>query len=357
MDLADRLTRAWYAPRAGALARLLAPLAWLYAAVVAVRRALYRRGILVPQRVGVPVVVIGNVTVGGTGKTPLALALAEALAARGWHPGFVSRGYGRGGDEVRVVRPGDDANAVGDEPLLLAATGHPVAVGRDRAAAARALVAAHPPVDVVIADDGLQHYALARDVEIAVVDASRGFGNGRMLPAGPLREPLARLDEVDAIVRLVDAACAEAVAGRGDGRETVMTHEPVAWRNLADPGRRADPATFRPARAWAIAGTGHPERFFALVRALGVEARTRAFPDHHDYVRSDLDLDQAESILMTAKDAVKCAAFADARLWALDIRARIDGALVDRVETKLDGSEAPGDPRLPGDQGPARLRS
>ena len=245
---------------------------------------------------------------------------------------------------------------MGDEPLLLAASGHPVAVGRDRAAAARALVAAHPSVDVVIADDGLQHYALARDVEIAVVDASRGFGNGWMLPAGPLREPLARLDEVDAIVRLVDAAGAEAVASRGDGRETVMTHEPVAWRNLADPARRADPATFRPARAWAIAGTGHPERFFALVRALGVEARTRAFPDHHDYVRSDLDLDQAESILMTAKDAVKCAGFADARLWALDIRARIDGALVDRVEAKLDGSQAARDPRLPGDQGPARLR-
>jgi tetraacyldisaccharide 4'-kinase len=323
---------AWYAPRTTALAAALVPASGLYAAAVAARRWLYRRGVLASERVRAPVVVVGNVSAGGSGKTPLAIALADALASRGWHPGFVSRGYGRTADASRLVSRGDDPALVGDEPLLLAATGRTVAVGRRRAEAARLLLDADRDCDIVVADDGLQHYALARDVEIVAIDEARGFGNGRMLPAGPLREPPARLAEADAIVRLVDAAAWRVT---GDAHDTLMAHEPVRWRNLADPTLAADPATFRPAGAWAIAGTANPARFFSMVRALGIDVRTRAFPDHHRYGAPDLALPGAEAILMTAKDGVKCTAFADRRCWALDIRARIDPSLVDRIEEIL----------------------
>lgn len=338
MAFADRLVAAWYAPRETPLSISLAPLAGVYRLAVLARRTLYRRGVLDAERLPVPVVVVGNVTAGGSGKTPLAIALAEALASRGRHPGFVSRGYGRERGAPRIVSPGDDPEIAGDEPLLLAAAGFPVAVGDDRVAAARLLLARHPGCDVVVADDGLQHYALARDVEIAAVDETRGLGNGRMLPAGPLREPASRLDEVSAVVRLVEAG---AWRTTGDARETLMAHVPLRWRNLADPARHEDPASFRPREAWAIAGTANPARFFALVAALGIDARTRAFEDHHRYVAADLELPGAQAILMTAKDAVKCARFADRRCWALDIRARIDPALVDRIEEILRGHQAP----------------
>lgn len=329
---ADRLVAAWYAPRLEPLAAALVPLAVVYAGAVAARRSLYRLGLLRTSRVRAPVVVVGNLTAGGSGKTPLAIAIAEALASRGWRPGYVSRGYGRRGDAPRLVAPDDDPDEVGDEPLLLAATGLPVAVGRRRARAAALLLEAEPSCNVVVADDGLQHYALARDVEIAAIDEARGFGNGWMLPAGPLREPHSRLDEVDAVVRLVPA---DAWRATGNPRETLTAHEPVRWRNVADPSIAHAPGAMRSASAWAIAGTAHPARFFDLVRALGVEARTRAFPDHHRYAAGDLALPDADAILMTMKDAVKCARYADRRCWALEIRARIDPALVDRIEEKL----------------------
>ncbi|HET9340200.1 MAG TPA: tetraacyldisaccharide 4'-kinase [Casimicrobiaceae bacterium] len=332
MASSDRVLAAWYARRPTALAVALAPLSGVFAAAVAARRALYRHGMLRVERVRAPVVVVGNVTAGGSGKTPLAIALAGALAERGWHPGFVSRGYGRRSAEARIVRPGDAPDDVGDEPLLLAATGRPVAIGRRRVEAARRLLDTEPGCDRVIADDGLQHYQLARDVEIAAVDDDRALGNGLMLPAGPLREPPSRLRDVDAVVRLV---AGDAWRAAEDPRETLMAHEPVRWRNLADPARHEDPATFRPEAAWAIAGTANPQRFFALVARLGIDARTRAFPDHHRYVAGDLALPGARAILMTAKDAVKCARWADERCWVLDIRARIDPALVDRIEEKL----------------------
>ena len=332
MPSADRLLATWYARRMTPLAVALSPLAGVFATAVATRRALYDHGMLHVERVRAPVVVVGNLTAGGSGKTPLAIALAEALAARGWHPGFVSRGHGRRARDVRLVQAGDAPDDVGDEPLLLAATGRPVAIGRRRAAAARLLLERVPACDIVVADDGLQHYELARDVEVAAIDDERALGNGLMLPAGPLREPRSRLADVDAVVRLV---ASEAWRPTGDARETLMAHEPVRWRNLADRSRSADPATFRPPSAWAIAGTANPQRFFALVAKLGIDARTRAFPDHHRYAAADLALPGAQAILMTAKDAVKCTPWADERFWALDIRARIDPALVDRIEEKL----------------------
>ena len=329
---------AWYAPALAPLAALLLPLSWLFAAAVALRRALYRRGVLRATRVAVPVVVIGNVTVGGTGKTPLAIALAQALSARGRRPGIVSRGYGAAGAAPREVRPGDDPSAVGDEPLLLAAAGVPVVVARDRVAAARALLAAHPACDVILADDGLQHYALARDVEVVVVDGTRGYGNGRMLPAGPLREPRARVDLADAVVTLVAQALPESAAA--SGRRTTMTHEPAGLRSLADPARHVDPGAWPRGTVHAVAGTGNPRRFFDLLARMGIEAVPHAFPDHHAFVPADLDFPGASAIVMTAKDAVKCARFADARLHALDIRAVIDPALVALILERIDGRQA-----------------
>ncbi|GIK86444.1 MAG: tetraacyldisaccharide 4'-kinase [Burkholderiales bacterium] len=339
MALRDALIASWYAPRATPLALALAPLGWVFRALVALRRALYRSGVLRARRVRVPVVVVGNITVGGAGKTPLVAALVRELAARGRRPGVVSRGYGGAVRGVREVRPGDAPALVGDEPLLLAAAGCPVVVGRERAAAAQALLDAHPGCDVVVCDDGLQHYALARDVEIVAIDARRGLGNGRLLPAGPLREPRSRLDEVDAIVRLVDGAGDAPRAGT-NGRETTMTHVPAGLRNLADPARRVDPSDWRGARVHAVAGIAHPQRFFDLLARLGVQAVPHAFGDHHAFTPADLALPGADVIVMTAKDAVKCAGFADERCHALDIRACLDPALVALVMDRLDGRQA-----------------
>jgi len=297
--------------------------------------------VLASTRVPVPVVVVGNVAVGGTGKTPLVIALANALAEHGRRPGIVSRGYGTSGAAPREVTPGDDPVEVGDEPLLLAASGVPVVVARDRVAAARALLATHPSCDLILADDGLQHYALARDIEIVAVDGTRAFGNGRMLPAGPLREPRSRADAADAIVTLVTPdASREPATVDARGRRTTMTHVPVGLRNLAEPSRRVDPTAWPHGTVHAVAGTGNPRRFFDLLARMGIEAVPHAFADHHAFVPADLDFAGASAIVMTAKDAVKCARFADARLHALDIRAVIDPALVALILERIDGRQA-----------------
>ena len=347
------LTRAWYAPHPTALSVALLPLAWAFGSVAALRRLAYRHGLLRSVRIGVPVVVVGNLTAGGAGKTPLVATLVDALRTRGFHPGIVSRGYGRRGREPRSVVASDDPLEAGDEPLILAEAGVPVWVGADRAAAAQALVAAHPDVDVIVADDGLQHYALARDVEIAVVDGERALGNRRLLPAGPLREPPSRLETVDAVVRLR----AGRAPAHADAREFAMTQDALAWRNVVDPARAFDVATLRDEATVAIAGIAHPERFFGGLIAGGFAGRTRAFPDHHAYAREEVAFPGAPAILMTQKDAVKCRAFADLRMWMLPIRAHVDPALVDLVVEKIDGSQAARDARVSGHQGSAHPRS
>jgi len=347
------LQRVWYSRKPTLTATLLRPLAWIYGAGAATRRAAFRRGILRRTRVPVPVVVVGNITVGGSGKTPLVAALVEALSRRGRHPGIVSRGHGRRTSDTRAVAAGDDARDVGDEPLLLAASGAPVFVGKDRAAAARALIGAHPEVDVIVADDGLQHYALERNVEIAVIDAVRELGNGLLLPAGPLREPPARLDSVDAIVwRSYDGV------PRRSARHApayAMTLEALPWVNLREPTRLLDANALADTSSVAIAGIADPASFFGALRALGFNGAVRAFPDHYRYARDDVAFAEARAILMTEKDAVKCRAFADARMWMLPIRARVDPALIDFVLEKIDGPEASRNARLPGHQGAAHL--
>lgn len=340
MSLASRLVDAWYVPRLTALTAPLVPAALAFAVIASARRMLYRAGVLRARRLPVSVVVVGNVTVGGSGKTPLVAALVRELALRGWHPGVVSRGHGRAdaGAPPRVVAPDDPAAAVGDEPLLLARTGIPVAVGRDRVAAARALLAARPDCDVIVADDGLQHYRLARDFELAVVDAARGLGNGWRLPAGPLREAAARLDEVDAIVALVTPGTAAPWSVPNAWR---MTLEGDVLVRVADRSQSQPASAFAGPGVHAVAGIGNPERFFSQLRSLGIAATGHAFPDHHRFAPADLALPGARVVLMTEKDAVKCEAFADERWWFLPVRAHIDPALVTRVEEVLHGSEAP----------------
>ncbi len=335
ISVADRVVSCWYTPRLTLFAALLWPLSVVFRLLVTLRRALFRLGLLRSHRLPVPVIVVGNVTVGGAGKTPLVCTLARALADRGFHPGIVSRGHGGSAVAARPVTPVDDPGLVGDEPLILAATGFPVWIGRDRVAAARGLLVAHPSCDVILSDDGLQHYRLARTVEIAVIDAARGLGNGLLLPAGPLREPGARLDRVDAVVRLADpAAPAVVVAG---GREFVMSHAPLPWRNVADATLIADPSAWRGREVHAVAGIGHPQRFFRMLRGLGIAAVEHAFPDHHPFTARDLSFPEATAILMTQKDAVKCATFADRRCWYLPLAVTIDPALVVLVENRIRG--------------------
>ncbi len=339
MTLADRLVVDWYSPRPSLLTATLRPVSLLFGAAVALRRALYRRGVLRSVCLAIPVVVVGNVTVGGSGKTPLVAALARALTQRGFSPGIVSRGYGRdaaAGAPI-LVATDDDPARVGDEPLLLARDGFPVVVARDRVAAGRELLARHPACDVILADDGLQHYRLARSVEIAVVDASRALGNGSLLPAGPLREPASRLDEVDAVVALVAAETdLPAVLRPGAFKMTLAAED---FRRVDDPRVTAPASSFVRAGVHAVAGIGNPSRFFAQLDAMGIVATRHPFPDHHRFAATDLAIADAHAILMTEKDAVKCERFADERCWCLPVRACVDDALVALIEGKLRGSQ------------------
>jgi tetraacyldisaccharide 4'-kinase len=349
MSVGDRLARDWYRPGLTPLTAALTPLAALFGIVVAARRALYRAGWLRATRIDVPVMVVGNVTAGGGGKTPLVRALADALRARGWHPGIVSRGYGGAVSGTHRVRPDDDPAWVGDEPLLLAQSA-PVCVGADRVAAARALRDAHPEVDVIVADDGLQHYALARDVEIVAVDAGRRFGNGWLLPAGPLREPVRRVRDAAACVWTHNAGSAPSPQ---EGYASRL--EPLPWRSVGGATPVPEFGTLPRGSVHAVAAIAHPDRFFATLTALGIDAVTHAFPDHHPYTARDLDFPGAAAILMTEKDAVKCRRIADARMFWLPVRAAIDPALVDLVEDRLHGSQAARAARVPRHQGPAHL--
>ncbi len=313
---------------------LLYPLSLLYGAVAGTRRA-----VIAPERLPVPVVVVGNITAGGTGKTPLTLWLAEFLKARGFAPGIVSRGYGGNAKTPLPVAPDSDPFACGDEAVLLARrSGCPVWVGVDRVAAARALLAAQPSCNVVLSDDGLQHHALARDIEICVVDAARGFGNGWLLPAGPLREPLSRLATVDAVVVNGDTHH-PSLACLPDGTPRfAMKLEGHDFRNLADPGLTAGAARFHGKRVHAIAGIGNPQRFYRHLQEMGLDFTARTFPDHHPFTAFDVRHAGAEVILMTEKDAVKCRKFATATHWELAVDAVPDAGLGEWVRHKLESA-------------------
>jgi len=300
-------------------------LSCVYAALAVLRRSLYRRGILRRTRLPVPVIVIGNISVGGTGKTPLTIALVEALRERGFKPGVISRGFGGSAREPTHVDTHSDSAVVGDEArLIFDATGVPVAVARKRAEAGRLLLQGGG-IDVLIADDGLQHYALRRDIEIAVIDGARRFGNGRLLPAGPLREPMARLQSVDFRVCNGSAPQAGEVPMTLAG-DAVLSLTGAPQRPLRD---------FSGQRAHAVAGIGNPSRFFSKLRDAGIDVLEHGFPDHHAFAAADLDFGDALPVLMTEKDAVKCAAFACPHWWSVSVRAQLPMEFFDAVADRI----------------------
>jgi tetraacyldisaccharide 4'-kinase len=311
------------------LSAALYPVSLVFRAFAALRRAAYRKGLLRVTRLRAPVVIVGNITVGGTGKTPLVLWLAGFLREKGLHPGIVSRGYGVPAAEPRAVAAAASAAQTGDEPLLLAQRSRsPVWIGANRVAAAQALLAAHPACDVIVSDDGLQHYALARDVEIAVVDGARGLGNGLLLPAGPLREPPSRLRTVDAVV-VHGTPAAQAPAG------LALSLEGAEFHNLLNPEHVVGPGHFQRRRVHAVAGIGNPARFFSHLEALGLGFQAHAFADHHRYSAADLAFADCDAVVMTEKDAVKCAPFAHETHWALRVDARPDPELGELILRKL----------------------
>ncbi|OZA30660.1 MAG: tetraacyldisaccharide 4'-kinase [Hydrogenophilales bacterium 17-61-9] len=317
--------------RTGVLAVLLSPLALLFTVVSGLRRLAYRRGWLKAISVGVPVIIVGNITAGGSGKTPLVIWLVNWLRSQGYRPGVVSRGYGGSARGCVEVRPDSLAAEVGDEPLLIRAkTSAPVVVGRDRVAAARMLIA-HHQVDLIVADDGLQHYRLHRDIELAVVDAATGLGNGWPLPAGPLREPKARLRSVDAVIQVVRGAAQPAdtlpaPAWRADytAGKAYRLCAPQAQMALRD----------LPRHDWlAITGIGHPQGFFDMLEARGLRFSPRIFADHHAFKEADLPVGSA--VLMTEKDAVKCRGFAGPDWWAVELDVSPESGFIDWLGARI----------------------
>ena len=314
----QRLQNIWYG-KSSAYIPLL-PLSWLYCAATAIRRLAYRSGLLGTTRLNSRVIVVGNISVGGTGKTPLVIALAERLQQAGYKVGILTRGYlGRASHWPQPVSAGSDPEQLGDEAVLLARkTRTVVFAGPQRVAAGRALLQVSP-CDVLICDDGLQHYALHRDLEIATVDVTRGHGNGLCLPAGPLREPVSRLQQVDAVVAL----------GGGSGHSHTMHLVPAAARRITNPAKRRDLESFQGNPVHAVAGIGDPERFFAMLRGAGLTVQTHPFADHHPFRATDLDFADDRPVLMTEKDAVKCEAFAKTNWWLVPVDAQLDTAFYD----------------------------
>ena len=326
MRLADRLQQAWYAGHAGLVA--LWPLEKLYCAVVQRKRRKFLAGELDSYRAPVPVIVVGNITVGGTGKTPLILWLIEHCRARGLRVGVVSRGYGgKAAEYPWRVRADDDPAQVGDEPsLLVRRTGVPLAVAPQRAQAVRLLLE-QEPLDLVLCDDGLQHYALQRDLELVLIDAARGLGNGRCLPAGPLREPAGRLQSVDAV--LLNGAREDSEQGYA------MYLQPSALVHVAT-GRMIPLDHFPPGQAMhAIAGIGNPQRFFNTLAELGWQPEGHAFADHAQFTAQDLQFADDLPLLMTEKDAVKCRSFAPDHAWYLKVEASPSPAFVEWLDARM----------------------
>ena len=327
MSWAERLVNAWYQGHPALF--LLRPLEWLYRAVVQRKRQRFLAGQSPSYRAPVPVIVVGNITVGGTGKTPLILYLIEHCRARGLRVGVVSRGYGAQPPSVpwRVTAE-QSADEAGDEPLLLVQrSGVALMIDPDRARAVQALLSAEP-LDLILCDDGLQHYRLARDLELVLIDAVRGLGNGRCLPAGPLREPQARLQSVDAV--LFNGASADSAEGFG------FTLQPTALVNVAN-GERQSLDLFAPGQAvHAVAGIGNPQRFFRTLEALNWRPIAHAFADHATYSAASLDFSPSLPLLMTEKDAVKCRAFAQPDWWYLAVDARPSPAFSAWLDGQLD---------------------
>jgi tetraacyldisaccharide 4'-kinase len=306
---------------------LLIPLSCIFFLLTAFRRFCYKVEILSSYQANVPIIVVGNVTVGGTGKTPFVIWLVGQLKQAGFSPGIISRGYGGSSQNPTEVSKHSSPDTVGDEPVLLAKrTGCPIFVNADRVAAIRTLLEAYPSCDVIVSDDGLQHYRMRRDIELAVVDARRGFGNKMMLPAGPLREPIARLKQVDAVI----------YNGQVHGVDGfVMTLRPGDLRKVKADNVVAGLDKLEGMPIKAVAGIGNPQRFFQQLSDLKLTFEAHSFPDHHAFAPNDLEFAGDAVVLMTEKDAVKCASFAKENWWYLPVDAIVDITLSDYIIQKL----------------------
>ena len=325
------LTRTWLSR--GLAAWLLWPISLVFGAIIAIRRCLFKVGVFEQTRLPVPVIVVGNIYVGGTGKTPLVIWLSRQLREQGFVPGVISRGYG--GDASRVVEINAQMSPddIGDEPLLiLQRAGVPLVVGRNRVSAARALLTAHPEVNVIISDDGLQHYALGRDIEILLFD-ERGIGNGWLLPAGPLREPVTRRFDFRVLNGL------ESVGKNSFSMQLVGQHAEQLINRANTKALKELPENLSIA---AAAGIGNPERFFTMLKQLGVNVQEHiALPDHFDYSSNPFESLKVDIILITEKDAVKCGRrnglADDPRLWVVPVEAAIAGPFSEHLVEKLRG--------------------
>ena len=319
-----RIHRVWYG--GSRWWWLLAPLSWIFAAVVTIRRGLYRWRILASGKPDVPVIVVGNLTAGGTGKTPVTIWLAERLQQEGFKPGIVTRGYrGAVGPKPVAATADSDPAIVGDEAIVLARrTGCVVCVHPDRRAAAE--LAAAQGVDTLVSDDGLQHYALARDFEIAIVDGARGFGNLRYLPAGPMREPVSRLAEVDAVLLHRHGEGGDDVPGRRRSSDRKALRFSLELRSVS----RIDGAEQKPIgdlagkRMHAIAAIGNPERFFVALESYGIDVIRHPLPDHAEITHADLDYDDELDVIMTEKDAAKCRWLDTSNCWVVPVEVVFD---------------------------------
>jgi tetraacyldisaccharide 4'-kinase len=324
MFSARELQNVWYGDRRPNI--LLIVLSMLFAAVSASRRNLYSSGFFSRKKLSVPVIVVGNITVGGAGKTPLVMAIVEELRERGWKPGVISRGFAGSARGVVRVDEHSDAAHVGDEAKLIFESTHaPVAVSRNRVHAGQSLVDAGA-VDVIIADDGLQHYRLRRDIEVCVIDGERRFGNGRLLPAGPLRESEQHLSRVD--FRVCNGGDAHA------GEVPMRLRGDVAIA-LDDPSKSQPLSAFADRTVHAVAGIGNPDRFFAQLSAAGLNVIEHPFSDHHPFAAGDVEFGDAHPVLMTEKDAVKCRAFARSGTWSVPVRAELPQSFFDGLEARL----------------------
>ncbi len=306
----NALERRWYQSPA----LVLLPIEAFYRAVVAARRSAYRWGVFSSTRLDVPVIVVGNINVGGTGKTPLTIWLVKYLKEAGYQPGIITRGYGgKATSWPQTVAADSDPALVGDEPVIMARRCDcPVVAGPDRVRAAKVLLA-NSACNILISDDGMQHYRLQRDLEIVVVDGERRFGNNHCLPAGPLREPVKRLKEVDYIV----------TNGNARTGEWCMSLVQEGAISLAD-ASSVPLSDFKGQAVHAVAGIGNPARFFNQLRAQGIKVIEHAFPDHHPYVADDIQFDDSIPVLMTEKDAVKCQRFGCRRHWYIPVEACLD---------------------------------
>lgn len=320
----------WY--QKNILKYFLLPFSFIYRTIISIRHFLYQKNIFKSYKINIPVIIVGNITVGGTGKTPLVIALAKALQQNGFHPGIISRGYGGKSKKWPVfVDKNSDPILVGDEAVLMAkSTGLPVVVGPCRVASARALQGA---ANIILSDDGLQHYALKRDIEIAVIDSTRRFGNGFCLPAGPLREPVSRLKSADFIVINNNFLIPTPTHTHTPTVAMYFTIDDIV--NVIDENKKINVPELKNKKIMAVAAIGNPERFFNSLRSLNIFFETKIFPDHYFFEKKDFELIKSDIILMTEKDAVKCAAFSDDRFYMVRGHVELDSSFINQITDRL----------------------